>query len=139
RENVAYIGSYSLEPKRWHCRRDSLHFTFVDIIGALGRTDPVFADERKRHIAEYVAGRGRARIGELAELFAVTEQTIRKDLRALDGMGLIKRTHGGVLALEPIDRELTGRETFDEDAALRVGSACVELLSDGDAAFLDGG
>jgi DeoR/GlpR family transcriptional regulator of sugar metabolism len=118
----------------------------VDIIGALGRTDPVFADERKRHIAEYVAGRGRARIGELAELFAVTEQTIRKDLRALDSLGVLKRTYGGVLALQPIDRELTGRELTPatrapagKDAEQRIGRACVALLSSGDSVFLDSG
>lgn len=110
----------------------------MDIIGALGRTDPVFAAERRRHIAEYVAGRGRARIGELAELFAVTEQTVRKDLRELDQAGVLKRTYGGVLAIEPIDREPAAGEAADEEVGQGVARACVELLRDGNAAFLDG-
>ena len=101
---------------------------------------PVFADERQQRIAEYVAGRGRARISELAQHFAVTEQTVRKDLRVLSHQGVLKRTHGGALALHPlVDRELTGREATNQDAKQRIARACLELLQDGDAAFLDSG
>jgi DeoR/GlpR family transcriptional regulator of sugar metabolism len=110
----------------------------VDIKGATG-ADPVLAAERKRHIAEYVATRGRARIGELAELFAVTEQTIRKDLRTLDQLGVLKRTHGGVLALERARRDPVARSAANPDAKERIGRACLRLLADGDAAFFDNG
>jgi DeoR/GlpR family transcriptional regulator of sugar metabolism len=101
---------------------------------------PVFADERQQRIAEYVTGRGRARISELAEHFAVTEQTVRKDLRLLSDRGVLKRTHGGAIALRPlVDRELAGREATHQEAKRRIGRACLELLHDGDAAFLDSG
>jgi len=101
---------------------------------------PVFADERQQRIAEYVAGRGRARISELAEHFAVTEQTVRKDLRLLSDRGVLKRTHGGAIALHPlVDRELAGREATNQEAKRRIGRACLDLLHDGDAAFLDSG
>ena len=40
-------------------------------------------------------------------MFGVTEPTIRKDLSALQQRGLLKRTHGGALAVHPsVDREL---------------------------------
>src|SRR4051812_18857767 len=105
-----------------------------------GRTDHVFADERQARIAEHVSVRGRARIGELAEIFGVTEPTIRKDLSALQEQGLVKRTHGGALAIHPnVDRELAGRQTANRSAKDAIARACLGLLSDGDSVFLDSG
>ena len=101
---------------------------------------PVFADERQARIAQLVSVRGSARIGELAEAFGVTEPTIRKDLSALQERGLLKRTHGGALAIHPnIDRELTGRRATHPAGKEAIAEACLALLSDGDAVFLDSG
>jgi DeoR/GlpR family transcriptional regulator of sugar metabolism len=100
----------------------------------------VFADERQSRIAEHVAVHGRARIGELAELFGVTEPTVRKDLSALQRQGLLKRTHGGALAVQPtIDRELAGRATSHRAGKEAIARACLGLLEDGDSLFLDSG
>ena len=102
--------------------------------------NPVFADERQAKIAELVSVRGRARIGELAAQFGVTEPTIRKDLRVLQSQGLLKRTHGGALALQPtVEREFSGREGTNADAKEAIAQACVRLMQDGDSVFLDSG
>lgn len=102
--------------------------------------DHVFAHERQARIAELVATRGRARIGELAQMFGVTEPTVRKDLRALQERGLVKRTYGGALALHPIvDREFAGREATNKDAKKAIARTCLGLLQDGDSVFLDSG
>ena len=101
---------------------------------------PVFADERQAKIAELVSVRGRARIGELAKEFGVTEPTIRKDLRVLQSRGLLKRTHGGALALQPtVEREFAGRQATNPAAKEAIAHACVRLLQDGDSVFLDSG
>jgi DeoR/GlpR family transcriptional regulator of sugar metabolism len=101
---------------------------------------PVFADERQAKIAEFVSVRGRARIGELATLFGVTEPTIRKDLRALQSEGLLKRTHGGALALQPtVEREFAGRQSANTAAKEAIARTCVRLLQDGDSVFFDSG
>lgn len=100
----------------------------------------VFADERQARIAELVSVRGRARIGELAEQFGVTEPTIRKDLTVLQTQGLLKRTHGGALALQPsVEREFTGRQTANIGAKEAIAQACLGLVQDGDSVFLDSG
>ncbi len=107
---------------------------------ASGKGDHVFADERQARIAEHVSVHGRARIGELAELFGVTEPTIRKDLSALQQRGMLKRTYGGALALHPIvDREFAGREGTNRSGKDAIAAACLELLRDGDSVFLDSG
>lgn len=105
-----------------------------------GADGPVFAAERQARIAELVSVRGRARIGELAEQFGVTETTIRKDLTTLHEQGLLKRTHGGALALRPVvEREFERRvETF-RDEKRAIARACLRLLEPGDSVFLDTG
>ena len=101
---------------------------------------PVFADERQARIAQLVAVRGSARIGELAEAFGVTEPTIRKDLSSLQERGLLKRTHGGALAIHPnADRELAGRQASHMASKEAIAEACLGLLRDGDSVFLDSG
>jgi DeoR/GlpR family transcriptional regulator of sugar metabolism len=100
----------------------------------------VFADERQARIAELVAVRGRARIGELAQLFGVTEPTIRKDLKVLHAQGLLKRTHGGALALQPsVEREFAGRQASHTGAKEAIARRCLRLIQDGDSVFLDSG
>ena len=61
----------------------------------------MFADERRRRILELVNARGRVRVSELAQLVGVTEPTVRKDITDLDGQRLLRRTHGGALAVRP--------------------------------------
>jgi DeoR/GlpR family transcriptional regulator of sugar metabolism len=104
------------------------------------RGSPVFADERQARIAELVSVRGRARIGELSTLFGVTEPTVRKDLKVLQERGLLKRTHGGALALQPVvEREFAGRESANRAGKEAIARACLRLLQDGDSVFLDSG
>jgi DeoR/GlpR family transcriptional regulator of sugar metabolism len=101
---------------------------------------PVLADERQSRIAQLVAVRGSVRIGELAETFGVTEPTIRKDLSSLQDRGLLKRTHGGALAIHPnADRELAGRQAAHTASKEAIATACLALLHDGDSVFLDSG
>src|SRR5689334_3298994 len=107
---------------------------------AAGGQDHVFADERQARIAELVSVRGRARIGELSKMFGVTEPTIRKDLKVLQTQGLLKRTHGGALALQPVvEREFVGRQTSNSAAKEAIARRCVGLIQDGDSVFLDSG
>jgi DeoR/GlpR family transcriptional regulator of sugar metabolism len=101
---------------------------------------PVFADERQARIAELVSVRGRARIGELAKLFGVTEPTIRKDLKVLQAKRLLKRTHGGALAVQPVvEREFVGRQASNPAAKEAIARRCLGLIQDGDSVFFDSG
>src|SRR5438105_3068624 len=92
---------------------------------------PYFAYERRARIAELVSVRGSVRIGELATAFGVTEATMRKDLTALQEQGLVKRTHGGALALRPIvGRGLAQREETNAAGKRAIAATCVQLLVD---------
>ena len=101
---------------------------------------PAFGAERQAVISEYVSTRGRARISELASLLGVTEVTVRKDLRVLHERGVLRRTHGGAIALTPlVERELAGRAVRHRDAKAAIARCCVALIGEGDSIFLDSG
>jgi DeoR/GlpR family transcriptional regulator of sugar metabolism len=60
----------------------------------------VIAAERKQRIYEMVLARGAVTVLELSRAFGAVENTIRKDLDALDAEGKVVRTHGGAIAPE---------------------------------------
>ena len=57
------------------------------------------AKERQMRICDLLTAENAVRIADLAEMFQVTAETIRRDLMALEKAGLLQRTHGGALSL----------------------------------------
>ncbi len=99
-----------------------------------------FAMERRERIWRLVNERGRMRTSELAQLFTVTEPTIRKDIADLESRDLLRRAHGGAVARRPMAEIPEGeRERKYVAEKQRIARACLDLISDGDAIFLDGG
>jgi DeoR/GlpR family transcriptional regulator of sugar metabolism len=101
---------------------------------------PVFADERQSKIAELVAARGKVLTSQLTTLLGVSEPTLRKDLTVLEQRGLLKRTHGGAVAIRPpVERELEVRSTQNHSAKQAIAVACLREINNGEAVFLDSG
>jgi DeoR/GlpR family transcriptional regulator of sugar metabolism len=100
----------------------------------------MFADERRRRILEIVNAHGRVRVSELAGLVGVTEPTVRKDITDLDGQRLLRRTHGGALAVTPsYEASIGARSNTNVRGKRAIARACVAEIQDGDAVFLDSG
>jgi len=99
----------------------------------------VFARERQQHIARSVEEHGRVRVTDLAERFAVSEVTIRKDLRVLETEGRVVRAHGGALAPSRSrpERAFEVRERLQRTEKERIGAAAVALVIDGESIALD--
>ena len=57
----------------------------------------LYPEERQQAIASLVMSRGRASVAELAEAYAVTTETVRRDLAVLDRAGVVHRVHGGAV------------------------------------------
>ena len=57
----------------------------------------MYAEERQQAIATLVATRGTVSVTELSDMYAVTTETVRRDLAVLDRMGLVRRVHGGAV------------------------------------------
>jgi DeoR/GlpR family transcriptional regulator of sugar metabolism len=104
-----------------------------------GDRQEVFARERQQHIALSVEEHGRVRVTDLAERFAVSEVTIRKDLRVLETEGRLVRAHGGAIAPSRSrpERAFEVRERLERTEKDRIGAAAAALVVDGESIALD--
>ncbi len=83
---------------------------------------------------------GSARTAKLAEMLGVSEETVRRTVKALAKSGLVERVHGGVYlsnseALSPVGLRL-GTRTREK---LRIAAEVARLVSPGSCVFLDVG
>ena len=60
-------------------------------------------EQRRALIREHLSQHQLATVSELSERFGVSEASIRRDLERLEELGLLKRVHGGAVAVpEPV-------------------------------------
>lgn len=99
----------------------------------------MFLEERQEKILELLATDGKVLVKELAERFGVTEDSIRKDLGALELDGKLKRTYGGAVAIrEKLHvAEANKRRTIDVEAKRKIAATAFKLLKPGDMIYLD--
>src|SRR6185503_14714230 len=97
--------------------------------------------ERQTKILELVDQRGKVEVGELSKLFKISAVTIRNDLKDLHKRGLVRRAHGGAVAVERIsvDSSLQVKATLHDAEKQRIGAAAAALINDGDTVILDSG
>ena len=100
---------------------------------------PRFTAERQRRIEEMLREQGRVEVLELARLLQVSEHTVRRDLLALQGQGLLQRTHGGAVTLDTQRLGLGARAAVLADAKAAVGRAAAALVEPGQTVVLDAG
>ncbi len=99
-----------------------------------------FAEERRQQIAELVATQGRVRVTDLVARFEVSEPTLRKDLSELERQHLVRRTHGGAIAIQPrFEPGMQDRVLQSPDAKVWIARACLAEIGRGDSVFLDTG
>jgi DeoR/GlpR family transcriptional regulator of sugar metabolism len=98
--------------------------------------------ERHDEIVNLLNERGRLTVGELSDIFGVSETTIRRDLTALSAKRLIRRTHGGAVRIYPIatsEAPILQRQAERAAEKERIGSAAAALLKDGETLLLVAG
>ncbi|WP_405491908.1 DeoR/GlpR family DNA-binding transcription regulator [Streptomyces sp. NBC_00096] len=101
----------------------------------------MYAPERQQEILRLAREAGRVDVLSLAEQFQVTAETVRRDLKALDRAGLLRRVHGGAIPAGRLDFEpdLTEREATAADQKDRIAAAALAELPDGGSVVLDAG
>ena len=91
----------------------------------------MYAEERQQAMAQLVTERGRVSVNAIAEQFEVTTETVRRDLSALERMGLVRRVHGGAVpasVLAVIEAGLGERDQANTSEKDRIARAAVDLL-----------
>ncbi|MDE6847004.1 MAG: DeoR/GlpR family DNA-binding transcription regulator [Lachnospiraceae bacterium] len=61
----------------------------------------MFMEERQKDIVRRINEMGRILVSEIQELYQVSADCARRDLRVLESKGLLQRTHGGAIAVTP--------------------------------------
>ncbi len=100
----------------------------------------LLAAERRKRLTEMVNSSGSVRIGELAALFGVSSETIRKDLIYLNDCGALQKSFGGAVALSEYRERPVYHRT--QENALRkaaIASRALDLLTEGGVVFIDSG
>jgi DeoR family fructose operon transcriptional repressor len=101
----------------------------------------MYAEERQQEILQHARASGRVDVTALAETFAVTAETIRRDLTTLERAGVLRRVHGGAIPVERMGFEpaLAARDAALTDEKERIAKVALgEVPRDG-AIILDAG
>lgn len=94
----------------------------------------MYAPERQQEILRLAREGGRVDVLSLAEEFQVTAETVRRDLKALDRAGLVRRVHGGAIPAGRLDFEpdLAERDAVAADEKQRIARAALAELPGGE-------
>lgn len=103
----------------------------------------MYAEERQAAMTRLVTDRARISVTELADEFAITTETVRRDLSHLERQGLLRRVHGGAVPADPlraIEIGLSERSQTNIDSKRRIGvAACAFLPPARSTVFIDAG
>ncbi len=91
----------------------------------------MYAEERQQAMAQLISQQGRVSVAELATDLSVTTETVRRDLSALERMGLIRRVHGGAVpasTLAVIESGISERDLANTDAKDAIAAAAIAFL-----------
>lgn len=98
----------------------------------------MLAIERKNEILNKLRNEQRVLVSELAALYNVTEETIRRDLDKLEREGYATKTYGGaILGGSQTDLPSPAHSKIHADAKNAIAALVAGLIQDGDHLMLD--
>ncbi|EON78768.1 Transcriptional repressor of aga operon [Lunatimonas lonarensis] len=97
--------------------------------------------ERHKYILDNLHRAGYVSVAELSKELNVTMVTVRKDLRILEGKGLLYRTHGSATPAAPYvnDRPVDEKKLVHVDQKTRIAQKAASFLQDSDAIIIGSG
>lgn len=101
----------------------------------------MLAEERRIRILQMLEEKNAVQLGELAALFRVSTETVRRDLLALEKQGRLQRTHGGAISMSRMapDHILTTRIGEHQDLKVELSQRAAQLVHEGETLALDSG
>jgi DeoR family transcriptional regulator, fructose operon transcriptional repressor len=99
-----------------------------------------YAAERKQAILARLRGSGRVDAADIATELGVANETVRKDLIALERQGLLHRVHGGAVTVEQLAFEpAVATRTYYAEEKTRIARAALAHLPASGSVLLDAG
>lgn len=101
----------------------------------------MLAEERRLLIVDWTRNDGRIDAALAAEKLDVAVETVRRDLDVLQRRGVLRRVHGGAIALERFAHEptISERHRSNPDAKRRIAEAAANYLPQEGCVIIDGG
>lgn len=101
----------------------------------------MFIEERHQAILDYLNKNGRITASEIQDMFQVSFDTARRDLRILEENGLLKRTHGGALPMKPVGFSKPPKMTAKDISEVRdnyfaIALKAVSMIRPNDVIFI---
>jgi DeoR/GlpR family transcriptional regulator of sugar metabolism len=107
----------------------------------MDKQENILSTDRRMRILEMVNQNRSISVDELAKLFPVSTITIRRDLDRLADEKLLRRVHGGAMALSNIVTAPRASELFANinEAQKRIGREASQRVQDGDFIIIESG
>src|SRR5438093_3755978 len=99
----------------------------------------MFTQERQQLILSMLAGEGRVTVGELAARLDVSDDTVRRDLRALSARGFLQKVHGGAVTLDVARMDRAPRMELLPAVKAKLGAAVAARVQPEQTIMLDSG
>jgi DeoR/GlpR family transcriptional regulator of sugar metabolism len=101
----------------------------------------MFIEERHQAILEYIEKNSRIAANEIQDMFQVSFDTARRDLRILEEKGLLKRTHGGAIPIRQIGfskpPKITARDITEiKENYFSIAQKAVSMIKQRDVVFI---
>lgn len=95
---------------------------------------------RRNEIAKLLLKDGDVKAVDLAKKFNVSTETIRKDIIALEEMGIAQKSYGGAVAVHDlIERPVADKIIENQEAKRAIAESAASLIPGGSTVFLDSG
>ncbi len=110
--------------------------------GAMSDSQRRLPAGRKADLAAYISDAGQVTVAQLAERFAVSIDTVRRDLDQLHAEGAIVRTHGGAVASSDgarPDQGLGVRLRMQAAEKEQIGALAADLVTNGSVVIINSG
>lgn len=97
--------------------------------------------ERQEQLLQLIEQQRRINVAEICQHFSISEATARRDLDMLVEKGLIRRVHGGAIAvhLAPPEPPVIQRSTEQTEFKQRIGRLAASLIHNHETVFLGSG
>ncbi|MEO3890804.1 DeoR/GlpR family DNA-binding transcription regulator [Nonomuraea sp. B5E05] len=103
----------------------------------------MLSEKRRSRLLDHVRRKGSVRVEDLAEVLGVSVSTVRRDLDEMDERGLLRRVHGGAVAITdqpvPVETSMAERSVHNLDEKGRIAARAVDLIQPGSTVLLTGG
>ena len=94
-------------------------------------------EDRTNRILDLLVKEKKLEVAELSAHLGVSQVTVRKDLDAMESLGLIKREHGFAVLSRTDD--IKGRLAYHYEEKRKIALRAVELIKDGETIMIESG